>query len=281
MKITVLLENATPSSRFIAKHGLSLLLDAATAAGPCRILFDVGPDESMLANARALGVDVAAVDAVVLSHGHADHGGGLAAYLEATSAADRRAPIYVRADAFVPHASGVVAQRHAIGLDGALAMHPRLVKTDTLNVLAPGLALFSDVARAHAEPSSNSRLFEEREGCWQPDHFAHEQSLLVQEGKHTVLIAGCAHAGILNIMDRAEKLAGRPLDAVVGGFHLMSPSAGTVEDPEAVRALAHELGRRGARYYTFHCTGLAAYSILRDELGDRVQYLCCGSSVEV
>ena len=80
MKITVLVENATPSSRLAACHGLSLLVETAGR----RILFDVGPDATLLANARALDVDIACVDAVVISHGHADHGGGLGAYLEAT-----------------------------------------------------------------------------------------------------------------------------------------------------------------------------------------------------
>ena len=82
-------------------------------------------------------------------------------------------------------------------------------------------------------------------------------------------------------MDEAERLAARPLDAVVAGFHLMAPSALSTADDEAVRKLARELAARPARYFTFHCTGLAAYSVLRDELGPRVSYLACGSSVEL
>ena len=82
-------------------------------------------------------------------------------------------------------------------------------------------------------------------------------------------------------MDEAEAIAGAPLNAVVGGFHLMDPSGGTVEDEALTRALAAELAARGASYLTFHCTGTDAFSILRDGLGGRVRYLHVGSRAEL
>ena len=281
MKVTVLLENATPTSRLAARHGLALWVEAAGR----RILFDMGPDAAFLANAEELGIDVATADAAVLSHGHADHGGGLGAYL---AAADAR----------------------SISLDPALAGAARLVTVteDALDI-APGLTLFATTARPHSEPASNARLFavpgEAPDGAPSKpvatpggdalggapanaagaevvaDDFSHEQSLLVREGGRTVLISACSHAGILNIMDEAERLAAAPLDAVVAGFHLMAPSALSTADDMTVRALARELAAHPARYFTFHCTGLAAYSVLRDELGPRVSYLACGSTVEL
>lgn len=286
MKVTVLLENATPTSRLAARHGLALWVEAAGR----RILFDMGPDAAFLANAEELGIDVATADAVVLSHGHADHGGGLGAYLAAADARSAQAPIFVRAHAFDVHLSGSGERRHAISLDPALAGAARLVTVteDALDI-APGLTLFATTARPHPEPASNARLFAVPAGTSADaagaevvaDGFSHEQSLLVREGGRTVLISACSHAGILNIMDEAERLAARPLDAVVAGFHLMAPSALSTADDTTVRALARELAAHPARYFTFHCTGLAAYSVLRDELGPRVSYLACGSTVEL
>ena len=84
MRVTVLMENGTPSNRLAARHGLSLWLELADGR---RVLFDMGPDEAFLANARTLGVDVTEADLAVLSHGHYDHGGGLPAFLAACSAA--------------------------------------------------------------------------------------------------------------------------------------------------------------------------------------------------
>lgn len=277
MKITVLLENATPSSRFVAKHGLSLLLEANGA----RVLFDMGPDGSFLDNARTLGVDAVHVDCAVISHGHYDHGGGLRAYLEASEAAQVDAPIYVRRGAFAEHVSGTAEHHHDIGLDASLDACPRLVPTDDMRLLGRGMMLFSGVGGAWPRPSSNGRLLERRDAGLVPDPFVHEQSLLVHEGDRYLLVSGCSHAGILNIMDRAETLAGAPIDTVIAGFHLTAPSAGGVPDASSVREMARELARRPTRYATFHCTGLDAYSILRDELGERIRYLYTGSSVEL
>lgn len=276
MKVTVLLENATPSSRFIARHGLSLLLET----GGRRVLFDMGPDESFLHNAHALGIDVATADTAVISHGHYDHGGGLAAYLDATRDALAPAPVYVRERAFEEHLSGTLESCHPCGFDPALASDARIVPTGELRALGDGLLLFAH-AGDHALPPTNRRLFARRDGDIVPDTFSHEQSLLVHEGDRYILVSGCSHAGILNIMARAEMLAGQPLDAVVAGFHLTAPSAGTVADAETVRLLAREFASLGTRFYTFHCTGLDAYGILRDELGDRVRYLYTGCSVTV
>lgn len=278
MRVTVLMENSTPSSRLLARHGLSLWLELADGR---RVLFDMGPDEGFLANACALGVDVAGADLAVVSHGHYDHGGGLGAFLGACSAAGREVPVYVREHAFEEHASGTPGLHHAIGLDPALAADPRVRMVGERHALGGGLTLFTTTRRARPVARSNGRLLERRGGALEPDRFLHEQSLLVEEEGRRTLVSGCSHGGILNLMDEAEAIAGAPLDAVVGGFHLMDPSGGTVEDEGVTRALAAELAARGASYLTFHCTGTDAFAILRDELGGRVRYLHVGSRAEL
>lgn len=277
MKVTVLLENSTPSGRLIAKHGLSLFLEAAGS----RILFDMGPDASFIANARALGVNIVSADAAIISHGHDDHGGGLRAYLDLTRGVRDEAPVYVHAHTFDQHVSGTAEQHRDISLDRTLAGEERIITVEGTWALGPGLLLFSTVERPHPQPAGNGRLLEERDGAFAPDAFAHEQSLLVTEGDRRIVVSGCSHAGILNIMDTAERLAGAPLDAVVGGFHTTSPSAGDVESERVVHDLARELASRPARYYTCHCTELETFSLLRDTLGDRIQYLHTGSVVIV
>ena len=278
MRVTVLMENATPSSRLLARHGLSLWLELGDGR---RILFDTGPDDAFLANARALGVDVTSADAAVISHGHYDHGGGLRAFLAACDDAGRNVPVYVREHAFDEHVSDTPGRHHAIGLDPALASDPRVVAVGDRRELGGGVTLFSTSRRDHPSARSNRRLMERVGGGLAPDRFLHEQSLVVEEGGRRTLVSGCSHGGILNIMDAAEELAGGPLDAVVAGFHLMDPSGGTVEDAALTRALATELASRRARYLTFHCTGTDAFALLRDALGERVSYLHVGSRVEL
>lgn len=276
MRVTVLMENSTPSSRLAARHGLSLWLELDDGR---RVLFDMGPNDGFLANARSLGVDVTEADLAVVSHGHYDHGGGLGAFLAACGDAGRDVPVYVREHAFEEHVSGTPERHHAIGLDPALATDPRVRPTGERCDLGGGLALFSTARRAHPTARSNGRLMERRDGALVPDRFLHEQSLLVREGDRLALVSGCSHGGVLNLMDAAEGLAGAPLTSVVAGFHLMDPSGGTVEDDGLTRSLARELAARPARYLTCHCTGTDAFALLRDELGGRVSYLHVGSRV--
>ena len=281
MRITVLMENSTPSGRLAARHGLSLWIELADGR---RVLFDMGPDDTFLANARALGIDVTTADLAVLSHGHYDHAGGLRAFLAACENAGREVPVYVRERAFDEHVSGTSERHHSIGVDRALAADPHVMVLpagETCEV-GPGLTLFSTERRDHPTARSNARLLMRgADGALTQDDFAHEQSLLVREGTTRALFSGCSHGGILNIMGAAEELAGGPLDAVVAGFHLMDPSGGTVEDPELTRSLARELAARPTRYLTFHCTGTDAFALLRDELGPRVSYLHVGSRASV
>ena len=276
MRVTVLMENSTPSSRLAARHGLSLWLELDDGR---RVLFDMGPNDGFLANALSLGVDVTEADLAVVSHGHYDHGGGLGAFLAACGDAGRDVPVYVREHAFDEHVSGTPERHHAIGLDPALATDPRVRLTGERCDLGGGLALFSTARRAHPTARSNGRLMERRDGALVPDRFLHEQSLLVREGDRLALVSGCSHGGVLNLMDAAEGLAGAPLTSVVAGFHLMDPSGGTVEDEGLTRSLARELAARPARYLTCHCTGTDAFALLRDELGGRVSYLHVGSRV--
>ena len=279
MRVTVLMENGTPSSRLAARHGLSLWIELADGR---RVLFDMGPDEAFLSNARVLGVDVTTADLAVLSHGHYDHGGGLCAFLGACANAGQDVPVYVHEHAFERHVSGTPERHHAIGIDPSLEEDRHVVVVRETCEVAPGLTLFSTSRRDHPSAKSNQRLLTMGvNGELTPDDFAHEQSLLVHEDGRNVLFSGCSHGGILNIMDAAEKIAGAPLDAVVAGFHLMDPSGGTVENVQLTQALASELAARRARYYTFHCTGTDAFALLRDTLGPRVEYLHVGSRVEL
>lgn len=157
MKVTVLMENVTPSARFAARHGLSLFLESQGA----RILFDVGPDEFFLENALAVGVDVRSAHAVVISHGLSDHGGGLRAYLDATSKLLAPAPIYVNEHAFEPHAAGTPENHRNIGLDPALADDPRFLKIGDQVALGDNLFLFSAVSIVHPIVKSNGVLLEQ------------------------------------------------------------------------------------------------------------------------
>ena len=139
MKIVTLLENTSRRPGLAAARGLSLYVETAER----RVLFDMGPDASFLENARALGVGLSAVDVAVLSHGHSDHGGGLAAFCEI----NQTAKIYLRREALGAYYAVLPGQEPGyIGLPPE-AKNPaeRFVYTGDREVLGGGLTLFSAV----------------------------------------------------------------------------------------------------------------------------------------
>ena len=255
MKLVTLMENTALSARFACEHGLSLYLET----GGQRILFDAGQSGAFGDNARLLGVDLGAVNLCVLSHGHYDHGGGLERFLEE----NRHAKIYANRHAFEPHYN---AAGKYIGLDKQLQKHNRLCYTGGGEALGESLRLLT----LDAAPMDTSGLTVMEDGQLLPEDFRHEQYLLVEEQGRNILISGCSHKGILNIVE-----AFRP-DILVGGFHFMK-----IEEEAQLERYARKLLAYPTTYYTGHCTGEKQFAVLKEIMGERLQEIRAGSVVEI
>lgn len=256
MIITSLLENTTSRSDIAAEHGLSLYIETKAH----RILFDMGQTDLFARNAEALGVDLTQVDLAVLSHGHYDHGGGLATFLEI----NHTAPVYLTEAAFLPHYNGT---RKYIGLDTTLQGHTRFRVVSGDLSLGGGLTLLSPNGRERKHSLGSFGLTERVGDTFIPDDFRHEQYLLVEEKGRRVLISGCSHAGILDIVEWFAP------DVLVGGFHVSKMALG-----EDLAALGDALAAHGTKYYTCHCTGTEQYAFLRGRM-PRLRYLAGGENV--
>jgi 7,8-dihydropterin-6-yl-methyl-4-(beta-D-ribofuranosyl)aminobenzene 5'-phosphate synthase len=255
VKIWVLMEN-TAREGFAAEHGLSLYIEALGY----RILFDMGQTGDFAENAQKLGIDLSRVDLAVVSHGHYDHGGGLRRFLECNATA----PVYLSRYAFEPHENATGKQ---IGLDSALADHPRLRFVEDQLEIAPGLMLF------HCQPAE-LMLPVEPYGLTcggEPETFRHEVYLQVREKEWSILFSGCAHKGVVNLARRF-----RP-DVLVGGFHFKPLSP---EDP-ALTVAAEQLLQQPAVYYTGHCTGQEQFAAMKKVMGSRLHSFCSGSILEL
>lgn len=272
IKIIGLLENTTAANADLkCKHGLSLYIQTDKH----KILFDVGPDDLFVKNAQKLGVDIADVDIAVISHGHVDHCGGLKHFLHI----NRKAAIYIRSQAVEPHYFKVLGVPFYAGIDKKLACCDRFVFTDEHCVVDDEIMLFSDVSGNFPLPRSDSNLFVWRDGKIVADDFRHEQNLVVNSCGNNVLVCGCTHAGIVNIVEQSRTVAGAYPTAVVGGFHLYEPTSKRYERADYIDNVAKRLAATGATFYTCHCTGTKAYEQLKLRLGDRLSYLHTGTKI--
>ena len=259
MKISVLMENTSRNPALEAEHGLSLYIETTDL----RLLFDTGATGAFVSNAQKMGIDLAKVDALVLSHGHYDHGGGIERFLECNS----RAPVYLSAHAFEEHYNG--AGKY-IGLAGNLQDHPRLVSVSGGLVLAPGVTLDCCLDRQPQYPLEPFGLQVRRKGIRYPETFDHELYLVVHQ-QQKICFSGCAHRGVENILHWLEP------DVLVGGFHFKQLLP---QDPRLELA-AQRLKKIPCQYYTCHCTGEVQYDYLKTQLGDQLHYLSTGDVLEL
>ena len=258
MKITALTENTCHLPHLGCEHGLSLFIET----GDCKILFDTGQSRLFAENAAKLGIDLGDVDFVVLSHGHYDHGGGLERFIQI----NKTAPIYLNKNAFEPHFNGV---EKYIGLDPELKGNPRLIFTGETYEITDGIVLYTCNERERRFPLDAAGLNMVQNGIFLPEDFRHEHYLHITEGSKRIVISGCSHKGIRDIVGWLHP------DVLVGGFHLMK-----TDSKEILAAFADELDRYLTEYYTCHCKGTAQYEFLRTRM-KRLHYLSAGESIQI
>ena len=262
MKIFTLMENTVKDETFCCEHGLSLYVETPRH----KLLFDTGGSAAFADNAAKLGVDLSQVDLCIISHGHNDHGGGLAKFLELNSTA----PIYISRYGFERHFSGTERE---ISIPAALQDSGRFVLVDDYLKIDDELELCScnEKKAQHFADSFGLNMLQDDE--FVPDDFRHEQYLTIYEKGRKVLLSGCSHKGILNLMEWLKP------DVCIGGFHFMK-LATCGNDEKVLLEAARELEALPAEYYTCHCTGAEQYAYLKERM-TRLHYLAAGDVLEL
>ena len=250
MKLITLMENTSCREDLCFEHGLSLYLET----GDHKILFDAGQSGAFAENAEKLGVDLGAVDFVVLSHGHYDHSGGLGRFLECNATA----PVYVSKWAFEPHWE---SDGRYVGVDPSLQGNSRIRYVAEKTRLEDGITLF----RLAQDPMDTAGLLVEEDGVRKPDDFRHEQYLEITEENEKYLFTGCSHKGICNIA-----MSFNP-DRLIGGFHLNKE-----EDFRTLCEIAQTLKNREISCITGHCTGEMQYATMLYHMKNGLSKLTTG-----
>ncbi|MDK0640196.1 MBL fold metallo-hydrolase [Clostridium perfringens] len=273
LRITTLVENTKISDEYENKHGLSFHIETEKH----NILFDLGPKNTFLTNAKKLNINLEEVDIVVISHGHNDHGGGLEEFLKINN----KAKVYIHKDAFNEYYSMAGIFKKYIGLDKELKKNPRIILTEGDMKIDDELYLFSVVENRHKVSKFNKVLYKRVDGMYLEDDFVHEQSLIITEDNKNVLMGGCAHNDIRNIIDNAEVIIGKDLDYVISGFHIFNPSTGISESDLFINTLGDNLNKRNTKFYTCHCTGMRAFKMLEEKLQDKIEYISTGQVLNI
>ena len=269
MKLTILMENESGRPGVFAEHGLCIYGETEAH----RFLMDTGASELTVENALRLGVDLQAIDTVVISHGHYDHAGGLLSF----AAHNHSAALFLHEKAFGSYYHGA----KYIGMNRSIAALPRLHLIRSEELLDDELILFPVGGAPENGSGGNRGLSERIGGRLVPDRFEHEICLLVRDGTRRILFSGCAHNGIQNILRHYEERFHALPDAVISGFHMKQKTPYTDNERERILETARALASLPVTFYTGHCTGEEAYDMMKPILGDRLHRLRSGDTLIV
>lgn len=274
LSITAIVENTAGAFDLAGEWGLALWIQADEH----RILCDTGQGHSLRENAKRLGIDLASAHALVVSHGHSDHTGGIAALM----AAGFRGKTYIHPAALhpkyqrqknPPHWSKGIPQTSREAL---LARPSDVIESAAPVEIAPGILVSGAIPRRNSYEDVPDPFFLD-EACTQPDPLVDDQALLIETPRGWVVITGCGHSGLINTLSYAQELTGNSrIAAVVGGLHLFRAT------PERIRATTENLRNFDvALIAPCHCTGFDATGALQRDFGSNVVALRAGLTIRI
>jgi 7,8-dihydropterin-6-yl-methyl-4-(beta-D-ribofuranosyl)aminobenzene 5'-phosphate synthase len=275
-RITILCENLVGRLVGSGEHGFSAFIET----GKSNYLFDTGSGRSIVPNSLALNKDLKSIRKIFLSHGHYDHTGGLSEVLKLKGKVDVHSHPHVFLDRFAVLKEEGREIKRFIGIHYKRSYLESLGANFVFNTdfteIEKGLFLTGEVPRQTNFEKADPRLFSETDGSMTHDLFLDDQSLILDTDKGIVLILGCAHSGMINIINHViNKMGKEKFHSILGGTHLDFLTPEQLE--ESIKSLKRmEIGKIGVS----HCTGMRAAFRLQQEFGDRFFYGCVGSVLE-
>jgi 7,8-dihydropterin-6-yl-methyl-4-(beta-D-ribofuranosyl)aminobenzene 5'-phosphate synthase len=250
-KITVLCENTVPTPGLLGEHGFAAFVE--TPGG--NILFDTGQGFSLVQNSLRLQKDLRTVKKLVLSHGHFDHTGGMIAFLGLHGPCEIVAHPDVLGERFRWMPMGPEEKPVSIGLPWREAYlttrGARFTMETGFAEIMENVFVTGEVPRKTPFEAGDPKFVVRKNGDWTPDPFLDDYSMVLKTPKGLVVILGCAHAGLINILNHAIARTGvEKIYAILGGTHLgFSPQSQLDQTIPVLKQYQVEI------LATSHCTG--------------------------
>lgn len=278
IRVVVLSENTAANDKLFAEHGLCLYIEHNEK----RILFGCGASALFLENAKRLNVPVESVDAVVLTHNHTSVCGGVEILIKKNPSAS----VFMRRDYATDcsEQNGIFRSRTGLPSSFFKANKLKCVLFTTFSEVCKDFYIAS-VKQYEKTHSVAKNYYMKKERKWVKDDFSAETFAVCFPGRRKdgfVLLTSCSHSGITNIVKTACEMWNAPIIAVIGGFNMMGGNINkTGCSADEIKHTATELSKMDIGYiYTCHCTGRKSYEILKETLGEQIQYLHTGEELK-
>lgn len=279
MKLKMLIENKSEQMDLREEHGISLHIETDGK----KFLFDTGASGAFIDNAKKMGVDIKDVDKLIISHAHSDHCGGLLRFLDI----NKKAPLYISDKAKREYYISILLIKENISVPHEVfdVYSDRTCFVDGFTQIEDNVFLVTNFLRKYPLVKSSKHLLVKSEGQFIRDSFDHEIALVVINNGKLVIMTGCSHNGVDNMIETIiKKFPNIPIQTVIGGFHLMGFPFHRLMGESKANIIS--LGKRLLDYdiekiYTCHCTGSWGYSVLKETMGDKISDLKTGVQIEL
>jgi len=270
LNVRVLCDDLAPfRSLALAQHGVSYFIEIKYEDFERRILFDTCSSYQVINyNSSLMNIDLKKIDAIVISHGHYDHGGGLRDLLNEINVPVFAHPTIFRENFYIPYLYIGIPKDHVLDLE----------KKNNFVFIREPLEIFPSVWTSGEVPRENKfeiveNMYTIQDGKIIRDPMMDDTSLYIDLGESIFLVSGCSHAGIVNIKKHGEKIFGKRVSHIIGGLHLLNAKE------ERINFTIENLA--DTELYLGHCTGENVINKFMENYGERVKRIYSSFELKV